>query len=67
MNYETAKTVTINIIVTFIQAAVATWAATGFATDKLALSGAVGAGLSAVWNVLVKPFLKGKGWLPADK
>lgn len=67
MNYETAKTITINIIVTFVQAAVAVWVTTGFATDKLALSGAAGAGLSAVWNIVVKPLLKKWGWLKDGK
>lgn len=57
-----AKIIT-NITVTFVQAAAGTWAASGFATDKLAISGAVGAGLSVVWNTIVKPDLVRRGWL----
>lgn len=54
-----------NVVVTFVQAAFATWLAAGLSTDKLAVAGAVGAGASAVWNVLLKPYLTSKGWLRA--
>lgn len=60
---ESTKTILINIIVTFVQAAGAVWVTSGFATDKLAISGAIGAGLSAVWNLVVKPLFKKWGWL----
>lgn len=63
MNFESVKTIVTNIVVTFVQAAGAVWVTSGFATDKLAISGAVGAGLSAVWNLVVKPLLKKRGWL----
>lgn len=60
---ESTKTIVTNVIVTFVQAAGAVWVTSGFATDKLALSGAVGAGLSAVWNLVGKPLLKKWKWL----
>lgn len=44
-----------NIIITFFQVTVSVWVGSGFATDQVALSAAVGAGLSAVWNVYLKP------------
>lgn len=49
-------TVILNMVVTFVQAATAAWYITGFKTDKLAVAGAVGAGLSVVWNTIVKPW-----------
>ena len=60
---EPTRKVLTNIVVTFVQAGAATWLATGFATDKIAIGGAIGAGLSAVWNLVIKPFLIQKGWL----
>ena len=60
---EPKSTVITNMIVTFIEAAVATWSATGFAVDKLSVAAAVGAGLSAVWNLVLKPYLVKTGWL----
>lgn len=57
--------IALNIIVTFFQAAFAVWAAAGFAMDKLAVGAVVGAGLSAVYNIVVKPLLIAKGWLKA--
>lgn len=55
---ESNKTILLNVMVTFFQTSFAVWATTNFALDKLALTGAIGAGLSAVWNVVVKPALK---------
>lgn len=55
---ESNKTILLNIVVTFFQTSFAVWATTNFALDKLALTGAIGAGLSAVWNVVLKPALK---------
>ncbi len=55
-----------NIVVTFVQAAFAVWAANGFKVDKLAIGAVVGAGASAVWNLIVKPWLKSIGWLRTD-
>lgn len=49
------KEVITNMLVTFIQAALATWAASNFQFDKVVLAGAVGAGASAVWNIILKP------------
>jgi GH25 family lysozyme M1 (1,4-beta-N-acetylmuramidase) len=59
------KTVAINATVTFVQAFLATWAATGFQLDKVVLAGAVGGALSLVWNTILKPFAIAQGWLKA--
>lgn len=63
MNIESTSKIILNAAVTFIQAGFATWATTGFATDKIALGAAIGAGLSLVWNTIGKPALKAKGWI----
>lgn len=55
---ESNKTILVNVVVTFFQTAFAAWAMTNFAVDKLALTGAIGAGVSAVWNIVIKPSLK---------
>lgn len=52
-----------NVVVTFLQVAIATWVASGLSTDKVAVSAAIGAGLSAVWNIVVKPVLIHNGYL----
>lgn len=57
------KTVAVNATVTFVQAFLATWAATGFNLDKVVLAGAVGGALSLVWNTILKPFAISQGWL----
>lgn len=57
------KTVAVNAAVTFVQAFVAAWALTGYQLDKAAVGGAIGAGLSLVWNTIIKPFAIKKGWL----
>lgn len=59
MNYlEEAKVIFTNVVVTFIQAGMATWLVSNFALDKATLGAVIGAGASAVWNVVVKPQLK---------
>ena len=63
MDFETTAKIITNIIVTFVQAGVAVWVASGMGTDKIALGAFVGAGLSAVWNLIIKPFLKSQGWM----
>lgn len=55
--------VIINIVVTFIEAGFAVWATSGFAIDKLVIGAVVGAGASAVWNLVIKPFLVKRGFL----
>lgn len=59
------KTVAVNATVTFVQAFLATWAATGFNLDKVVLAGAIGGALSLVWNTILKPFAISQGWLKA--
>lgn len=44
-----------NMAVTFLEAAFAYWYATGADTSELAVAGAAGAGISAVWNLVIKP------------
>lgn len=55
---ESNKTIFMNVVITFLQTAGATWATTNFSLDKLALSGAIGAGFSAVYNLVLKPAFK---------
>ena len=62
-NLQKTSVILTNMLVTFFQAAFAAWVATGFSKDKIAVSGVAGAGPSAVWNIIIKPFLKEKGWL----
>lgn len=64
MNTPSNKTVITNATVTFVQAFVAFLASTSWDyTNKTVLAGAVGAGLSVVWNTILKPYAKEKGWL----
>lgn len=61
---QDTKWVVMNVLVTFVQAAVAFLAVNNWDyTNKAVVAGAVGAGASVVWNTLVKPLLKEKGWL----
>ena len=60
---ESTKTIIVNVVVTFVQAGFATWIAMGGAVDKLAIGAVTGAGASAVWNMVLKPLLKDKGYL----
>lgn len=55
---ESNKTILMNVVVTFVQAFMAAWATTNFSLDKLTLAGAWGAGLSAVYNLVIKPSAK---------
>ena len=55
---QSFRTIAINVVVTFVEAALAAWAVNGNKTDKASLVGAAGAGVSVVWNVVVKPLLK---------
>lgn len=51
------KTIVINMVVTFFEAAgAALMVADGL--DRAAIAGAVGLGASAVWNLVIKPALK---------
>lgn len=63
MKFQSAKVIAINVVVTFLEGAGAAWFVTGNQTRKEALVGAGAAGLSAVWNLIVKPFLKSKNIL----
>lgn len=64
MKLASTKTIVTNVVVTFVQAAVAFLAVNGWDwTNKTVIAGAVGAGVSVVWNTIVKPFMKQKGWL----
>lgn len=51
MDAKKARAIVIRVVVTFVEAGAAYWIASGQKTDKIALSGAVGAGLSAVYNL----------------
>lgn len=56
---QRAKVVIINMAVTALEAAVGFLAVSGWnISDKTVLAGAVGAGLSAAWNTILKPWLK---------
>ncbi len=57
------KTVIVNMVVTFFQAFLSVWGATGFNPNKVALGGAIGAAASLVWNTILKPFLIKAGLL----
>lgn len=47
-----------NVVVTFVEGFLAAWALSGNDLSKNALVGAGAAGLSAVWNIVLKPRLK---------
>ncbi len=55
--------IAINIIITFFQAGLAAWSVTGFSMDKAAIGAVIGAGISAIWNIIVKPLLIKKGYM----
>jgi len=55
---EPRKVVLQNIGITFVQGAFVAWSMTGYKLDKITLGAAIGAGFSAVWNILIKPYLK---------
>lgn len=52
MNQAKVKEIIVKVLVTFVEAGVAYWVAAGQQTNKIALAGAVGAGVSAVYNVV---------------
>lgn len=51
MTQDQFKKIALKVALTFIEAAVAYWVATGNLVSKTALAGAVGAGISAVYNL----------------
>lgn len=55
------KQTAINVTVTFVEGFLAAWLITNHSTEKQALIGASAAGLSAVWNLVIKPLLKKQG------
>lgn len=63
---EPARTVALNVAVTFVQAFIPAWAIAGFSLDKVALSAAGSAGLSAAWNIVLKPLAKQHGFVKAS-
>ncbi len=64
MKATPTKTVITNAVVTFVQAAVAFLAVNSWDyTNKTVIAGAVGSALSVVWNTIIKPWAKEKGWL----
>lgn len=63
MEFERVKIIVSNIVVTFVQAGFVVWSTSGFKADKLTLGAVVGAGTSAVWNIVLKPVLKKYGYL----
>lgn len=60
---QATKWVVMNVLVTAVQGALAQWAISGNKLDKVAVTGAIAAGLSAAWNLVIKPLLKSKGVL----
>lgn len=50
------KDVAVKMLVTFLEGFGASWSLTSFALTKVALIGAVAAGLSAVYNITKKVF-----------
>lgn len=49
-----AKDIAVRAIKTFFQAGVAVWVANGQRFDKAAITAALAAGISAVWNFVIK-------------
>lgn len=60
MKLQSAKVITINVIVTFVEGFGAAWLLTGNQLDKASLVGAGASGISLAWNTVVKPLLKSK-------
>lgn len=58
MKLQSTKIIIINVVVTFLEGFGAAWLLTGNKLDQTALVGAGAAGLSAVWNLVVKPVLR---------
>lgn len=56
---QSAKVIIINMLITFVEAAGGSLlVADGL--NRAALAGAAGAGGSAVWNLVIKPYLKSR-------
>lgn len=63
---EPKEKVIVNIVITFIQSAFGVILASvvaGNQLNKLTIGAAGAAGLSAVWNLILKPYLIQQGWL----
>lgn len=60
---QSPKIVAINVLITFLEGFAAAWALTNNEVSQHALLGAGAAGISLVWNVVVKPYLKSRGIL----
>jgi hypothetical protein len=58
MNRKELNALLIRLVVTFVQGFLAVWAASGFNTDQVVLGGAVAAGASLVYNIVIKPQLE---------
>lgn len=58
MDRKKLNALLIRIGVTFVQGFLAVWATQGFKTDKVVLGGAVAAGASLVYNIVLKPALE---------
>jgi len=62
-NTEPLSVIIRNMVITFIEAAVGIWYASGMQTDKAAIGVAIAGGISVVWNTLGKPLFKKWGWI----
>lgn len=63
MTLASTKTIVTNVVVTFVEGFLAAWVTTGNSLTKHALVGAAASGASIVWNTVLKPFAKSRGWL----
>lgn len=63
MKRQSHKVIAINIAVTFVEGFAAAWVLTGNSLSEQALVGAGAAGVSLVWNTIVKPWLKDRKFL----
>lgn len=63
MKLQSTKVIAINVLVTFVEGFAPAWALTGNQLTKSALVGAGAAGVSVLWNTLIKPWLKTQGIL----
>jgi hypothetical protein len=63
MHIEPARVVAQNMVVTFIEAGFVAWQLAGYKLDKITLGAAAGVGVSAIWNMIVKPYVKHLGWM----
>lgn len=59
MKIQITKSVIINVVITFLEAASAFMAVNKWDySNKAVLAGAIGSGVSVVWNSIIKPYLK---------